>query len=264
VAIITLAVVASALLFAEPSAADRIVDGPLIVNWRPEVAPQRRPQITPVPSTFRLAFESKSRDTAETPQLSGFAIEILKPLVIDPTGLRPCPRGAIFAPDIPETACDRSLVGHGSITSEISVGPEQPPSLVRGVFRAFYSDKAFFPGEGDHPGIVAVVRARVPAPTMFVIPFTLEKARGAAAGTRLFTTTGHIPQRWLRISAFNISLHRVFVDEKGRRRSFVSATCPSPPGFAESLFPFLVGTVTYANGEELRVHDNSTHCTIAH
>lgn len=49
--------------------------------------------------------------------------------------------------------------------------PEQAPSRVRGGFRAFYSD------EGGHPGIVAVVKARFPAPTAFLIPFTLAKAR---------------------------------------------------------------------------------------
>jgi hypothetical protein len=253
-----------ALAFVQSSVGDRIVDGPLIVKWRPEVAPQRRPQSTPVPATLRLAFESRSSETAEIPRLSGFSMETLKPVVIDPTGLRSCPRGYVFAPDIPEAACDRSLVGHGSIISEVSLGPERPPSLVRGVFRAFYSDEGFLPDEGDHPGIIAVVKARIPAPTSFVIPFTLAKTKGPAARTRLFIPSGRIPERWSHISAFNISLHRVFVDETGKRRSFVTATCPTPPGFQLVGFPFLYGTLTYANGEELRVHDISTHCIIAH
>jgi hypothetical protein len=231
-----------------------------MVTWKPEVAPRRRPRSKAVPATFRLAFKSKSLETAETPQLSGFGIELLREVVIDPTGLPPCRRGYIFTPDSPATACDPSLVGHGSITYEMAQ-PEQPPIRVRGFFRAFYSDEAFFPDEGDHPGIVAVVKARAPAPTTFVIPFTLAKTQREGGGTRLFIPPGRIPARWGHISAFNISLHRVFLDEKGKRRSFVSATCQPPKG--SIVFPLLVGTFTNVNGEQLSQTVGSTNCIVA-
>jgi len=258
--IIVLAVLVSALVFVEPSAGLTIVNGPLVVRWRPEVAPQRRPRSTPVPATFRLDFTSRSRETAEIPLLSGFGVEMIREVVIDPTGLRPCRRGYIFRPDSPATACDHSLVGHGSITYEMAL-PEHAPLQVRGVFRAFYADEAFFSDESDHPGIVAVVKARAPAPTTFVIPFTLAKAQGEEGGMRLFIPPGRIPARWGHISAFNISLHRVFVDEKGKRRSFVRATCQPPLG--SIAFPLLVGTFTYASGEQLRQVVRSTNCIVA-
>ncbi|HEY7256785.1 MAG TPA: hypothetical protein VH476_08885 [Solirubrobacterales bacterium] len=257
--VIALAVLVSALVFAEPSPGLKILKGPLVVTWSPEVAPQRRPRSKAVTATLRLAFKSKSRESAETPQLSGFGIEMIREVVINPTGLRPCRRGYI-SPDSPATACDPSLVGHGSITYEIAQ-PEEPPIRVRGLFRAFYSDEAFFPDEGDHPAIVAVVKARAPAPTTFVIPFTVAKRQGEEGGMRLFIPPGRIPARWSHISAFNISLHRVFVDEKGKRRSFVSATCQPPSG--SIVFPHLVGTFTYANGEQLRQVDRSTQCIVA-
>jgi hypothetical protein len=264
VALIVLAVLVLALVVAEPSAGDRILRGPLIVTWRPEVTPKRRPRSKAVPATFRLAFKSKSLETAEIPQLSSFGVEILKPVVIDTTGLPPCSPHTIFSPDLGEEACAKggSLVGHGGITFEAAL-PERPPSRgVRGVFRAFYSHDVIPSDGGEHPGIFAVVRVRLPAPTTLVMPFTLENG-GPNGGKRLVMPPGRIPERLSHISAFNISLNRVYVDEKGKRSSLVSATCPRTPGFTDPGFPFLYGTLTYANGAELTVHDYP-NCTIAH
>jgi hypothetical protein len=181
---------------------------------------------------------------------------------LDTRGLKSCEEGTLYTPSIDASkACTGSLVGRGSVTSEIfSRGGWV---TVTGSLLAFYSDY------DGRPLLYAQVRTPEPIDLLYVIPFTIGKA-SRLGGPDLFVPVGKmraiagicIAKRpdcfnppydledfYDRISALDMRLHRVYRSE-GTRRSLVNATCAAPKGRDSQAYTLLRAKLSYASTGE--------------
>lgn len=227
-----------------------------------ETTPTHLSRTHPAPITLRTGFTSEVPGSSTTPDLERVAIELTPAIEFQTAGLPSCPLPKAASPtEDPRQTCAESLVGRGTVDSEIAL-PGQPPAKVEGTLVAFY---AFAEGA---PHILARVTTGAPLPLVYVIPFEIREAH-RAFGTKLIVRKMHIlhgrclrnrpncfaqPYRltgiYGRISKLELSLHRTFA-HAGRRTSFVVARCPLPRGPVPlnpsgPTFPFIRVTAHYA------------------
>jgi hypothetical protein len=99
------------------------------------------------------------------------------------------------------------------------------------------------------PAILAQVYGRRPAPSSRIIVFRV----GRTSGTYGTVLTASVPEsldQWGHLTHFSLDLHREFT-YLGRPRSYLSASCPAPPGFPGATFSFARATIGFADGRTL-------------
>jgi hypothetical protein len=94
------------------------------------------------------------------------------------------------------------------------------------------------------PAILAHVYGTDPVPTSYTIPFLIEPAQ-APYGTLLDASLAAAGARGAYVSALRLSLHRTF-HSHGRRRSYLTASCPAPPGIPTAPFRFARARFSFA------------------
>ena len=138
--------------------------------------------------------------------------------------------------------CGEALVGSGHVTVQVHypasrpsrLGPNCSPSTAR--------------ASNGHKLILAQAYARNP-PGAFILTFRLSRHRGVF-GTVMSTTLPKEAQSWAYLTHFDITLRRVYT-YRGALRSYVSASCSAPDGFASAFFPFAKATYGFDNGSRL-------------
>lgn len=213
-----------------------------------ELVPATLPRSQLAPITLRIGFEFPPAGNSRVPELNSIALDFARNIRLQTTGLPSCSLGGLLSSyGNPVKTCKGSLVGHGSVTSEIAL-PGQAPATVQGALLAFYD---FAEGQ---PRILAEVTTSGAVALTYVIPFTIERGH---FGTHLvvqkmsriqgicargypncFAQPYRLEGIYSRISNFELSLHRVFTTHRGPRESLVSADCPAPGhrSFEDSTF----------------------------
>lgn len=224
--------------------------------------PIKLPRSKPIPASLRLGFTSEALNSPAVPELTRIVLEISRNLHLQTAGLPSCPLADLYSTNTSaRQTCAGSFVGHGSVTSEVTL-PGQAPATVNGHLVAFY---AFAQGQRR---ILAQVTSGDPLPLTYVIPFQIAKAHGAFGTSLVVPQMRHIAGICARghpncfaqpytlkgvyghISNFEMSLHRIFA-HTGKRGSFVSARCPVPGKRPEANFPLAQTSLHYAGGNSL-------------
>ncbi len=99
------------------------------------------------------------------------------------------------------------------------------------------------------PAILAHLYTPRPLPLTFVLAFSIERTPGTF-GTRLVATVPKRTRRLTHITSFELRLHRTYRAD-GRRRSYLSAGCPAPPGFPGATFPLARASYRFDGGPPL-------------
>ena len=224
--------------------------------------PTKLPRSGRAPVTLQMGFRSIPLG-GRVPELDEISFEVARQIEFSP-GAWPqsCSLAKLYSSHVDaRKVCDESLVGHGTVASEITV-PGQAPVNVTGRVLAFY---AF---AGGRPRILAQVTTDKPLPLVYVIPFTIKQADGG------YGTTLSVPRRRMHaiagkcapgypncfapspytlegvyghISSLTISLHRV-LPQRGGGLSFVNGSCPIPPNFSNGVFHLLRVSLAYTDG----------------
>ncbi|HEY1355930.1 MAG TPA: hypothetical protein VGF09_06410 [Solirubrobacterales bacterium] len=223
------------------------------------IAPIKLPRTQPAPINLSIGFESP-RVEGSTPEVESIDLELSRHITFETAGLPSCSSSQLYATDTPQEYCPKSLVGRGSVASEIRK-PDGTTITLTGHLLAFYSL------DGHRSLILARVETGEPLPLVYVIPFTIRNAEGSF-GTDLSVSTQamaglqgkcattnpycfYSPHKLVgiydRISSFEMSLHRTFRGEGGRA-SFVSAVCPAPRGFRQVNLPIMDVRLNYLSG----------------
>jgi hypothetical protein len=269
-----LALVGAAALFSSTVTADVTPVGQPVLTASGETAPTHLPRTHAASIALRAGFTSEVPGSSTTPELERVAIELNPAVEFQTAGLPSCPLSEVASPtEDPRQTCAESLVGHGTVDSEITLWG-QAPARVEGTLHAFY---AFAEGV---PRILARVTTGEPLSLVYVIPFEIHQA-DRAFGTRLIVRKMHTvhgrclvnrqncfaqPYRltgvYGHISKLNLSLHRAFA-HAGHRTSFVTAKCPLPRAPAprnppEPTFPFVRATAHYTDQSSMQ----STESTV--
>ncbi len=255
-AVFALALMAVAGLSPRPAGGDVAQAGGAVIGVSGETVPGKLPRSRMAPVTLRLGFTSETPSTPTTPELTAIRLEVSRNIAFQTAGLPSCPIAELYS-EAAEAAqvCAGSLVGHGTVTSEVTL-PGQVPVTIEGRLSAFYDL-----GEGQ-PRILAQVTSTGALPLTYVIPFTIEKTRGVY-GTALyvhqmqfiagicargypncFSQTYTYKGIYGHISKFELTLDRQFV-HAGKRTSLVSADCPASRGSSSAIFPLVNVSLAY-------------------
>ncbi len=234
-ALLGVAVIAAALLIS--SAAGQVIRvGNLIVEVEGGVSPKALPKATPAPITLNVSGSVKSADGSHVPALQTLALQFDKHGHLYTRGLATC-RAAELRSTLTAKAkslCGDALVGTGRVGAEIAF-PEQAPFSASGPLLIFNGTP-----KGGKPSLIFHVHANVPAPTTFVTEGVISKASGKY-GTSTEIAIPTITGGQGSLTSFNATLRKTWT-YKGKKRSLLSASCPSGSLFAHGDFVFVDGS----------------------
>jgi hypothetical protein len=241
-----LAVAALLLCAGIPARAELSKEGDLVTSFDGGLSPTRLPRKTAVPVAVRVAgnVKSASGNSAALPQLRTISVAINRQGRLFDRGLPTC-RVRRIQPSTQAAArriCGGALVGSGHVTVQVRLSG-QPNFTVKAKMLAFNG-----PRHNGHKLILAQAYARKP-PGAFVLTFRLTQHSGVF-GTVMSTTLPRSALSWAYLTHFDLTLRRTYT-YRGARRSYVSAACTAPDGFASAFFPFAKATYVFTNGASL-------------
>jgi hypothetical protein len=257
-----LAVTIVACAIAAGPAAGEDPQPPTIMTASGETLPILLPRGKPVPVGLGIGFTSEDVTTHTAPEISRIAFDVSRNVLFDFEGLPRCTLPELFKSYGGEEPCPRSLVGTGTVISEITVPGQPTARAAEGALYAYYGSVR------GRPYILARVAVEKPLPLIYVIPFAIKPEEGDF-GTSLVANKMHLlhgicargrPDCFSHPYDFkgiygHISKFRLFLSGRvrtgGTRRSLVSASCPLH-GRAPA-YPLEQVTLRYAFGGELSV-----------
>jgi hypothetical protein len=259
-----LSALAALAVLAAPAAADLLL--PLVMNAAGETLPGRLPRSAPIPVSLGMGFSSEDPNSHSAPELNSIRFELSPNVRIDGRGIPRCNLRELLESYEGEAACSGSLVGDGTVRSEVALGGEAPVA-VEGRLDAFY-------GYGSH--LLAKVVTGEPLPLVYVIPFSIERgprgtvlvARHMHQGVKGKCISDH-PNCFAQPYAFSgvygqISYFRLFLDRRfrlrGAPRSFVRASCPASQPASADRYPLATVTLHYYSEDPPREDGFVGHC----
>lgn len=245
-----------ALLLASAAHAEVVAQGGLLVRFAGGISPEVLPREVPVPISVALAGTVRTSSAEGPPALRRIEIAINRGGRLDAHGLPRCQREEIQPSSTSQARaiCGPALVGEGSFDADVAF-PEQPAFPSQGHVLAFNAMV------GGRPAILAHVYGRGPTPTSRVIVFSIRHSAGTY-GTVLTASVPPSLDRWSHLTHFSLDLHRDFV-YRGRRRSYLSASCPAPAGFPGATFSFARAALGFADGRTLAT-TLTRNCRVRH
>lgn len=242
----TVAVAALLLAFtAAPSAhAELTARGDLFVKFNGGIAPDALPRNTRAPIEIRIAGTIRTLSGARPPSVRRISVAINRGGRLDASGLPVCKRRDIEPSSSSEALarCGDALVGDGSFVGDVAF-PDQSAFRSQGHMLAF---NALVDGQR---AILAHVYSANPVPITRIVVFRIRE-RSGTYGT---TLSGTLPTSLIRygyLKRISLNLHRSYT-YRGRRRSYLSASCAAPDGFPGAVFPFARASMAFADGRTL-------------
>jgi hypothetical protein len=233
----------AALAAAALAQAETVRQGDIQVNFEGKLSPHvlSRSAATPIKVSVGAKVSSAGKKTL--PQLHEMSIAINRFGSIDPSGLPVCTLDDIQPSTTADAlaVCRKSLVGEGTFTAKV-------PSSGRAPFPSTGKLYAFNGVIDGRPAILAHVYGVHPAPTSFTLEFLIGRAKGTF-GTNLSvklpkTNSGGS------ITGISLSLGKTF-SSHGKRRSYISASCPAPKGVNVASFPFAKASLGFIGGKKV-------------
>jgi hypothetical protein len=241
---LALALGLSLLALGAVAQAEVVQKGTIRVSFDGQLTPNKLPRTDRAPVKVSVAAKiSPTNAKAPAPQMTRMSIEINRYGVIDSSGLPGCQLDDIQPATTSDAlaVCRRSLVGEGSFTANV-------PESGRSPFPA--SGKLYaFNGEVEgRPAVLAHVYGVRPAPVSFTLVFIIGHGKGKF-GTTLSvdlpksTGGGYI-------TGISLNLSKTF-SYKGKKHSYISASCPAPKGFPGASFAFAKASFAFVGGKTL-------------
>ncbi len=226
------------------ASAERAQDGNVIVSLNGGISPRKLPRQGRVPVGVRLAGHIFTSDATPLPRVNWIRLELAYRGVLNTRGLGVCRQVRLRGTDVRQAlrACGPAKVGDGSLFAKIFV-PNQPPFDIHARLTAFNGRT-----EARRHAVLVHAYSRNP-PVSFVIPFSVHHRSGTFR-TVLVALIRRSAGPWPHVADFQINVSRRF-SYKGRRRSYLSASCPLPHGFTAGFLSFARATYTFAGGREL-------------
>jgi DNA-binding beta-propeller fold protein YncE len=210
-----------------------------------QIAPRRLPRAGGAPIAVSIDWRIATTDDSPAPPLKRLRIEINRHGRFDSTGLPTCRYKRIQPASSARAlaACRPALVGEGTFTADVGLADQEPYPA--------HGRLLVFNGRSDgKPVLFGQIYSPRPFATSFVITFELERLGSGAYGTALTASLPPALASWGNLTAVEMRLARNYT-HRGRRHSFVSASCPAPPGFAGAVFPLMHASFDFGGGLSL-------------
>jgi hypothetical protein len=228
------------------ASAERAQSGSLIVALNGGIAPRKLPRHKRAPVAVRLAGRVLTEDNSPVPRVNWIRLELAWHGLLDTNGLAVCPRARLDGTSTRQALehCREAQVGQGRLFARVFL-PGEPGLGVRARLTAFNGRTK----TGRHAVLVHAYSSD--PPVSFVIPFSVHRHSGSFH-TVLIALIRRSAGPWPRVANFQIVVGRHF-SFHGKRRSYLSASCPVPQGFTAAPLSFARATYTFQGGEQLSI-----------
>jgi hypothetical protein len=244
-AVAALAALLLALALPVAGSGEIVERGHLRVAFEGKLSPRALPRTGSVPVGVEVGGKISTADGRVPPRLLRVSIAVNRFGRFN-TGALPTCRIEQIQPATTAgalEACRRSLVGEGSFSARVLL-PTQSPFPSAGKVYAF---NGTFEGR---PAILAHVYGTRPAPTSYTLPLRIGRISRGEFGTLLSASLPEVTSEWGYVTGIELKLGRGFSGDSGR--GFVSARCPAPEGFPQTVYPLARATFSFAGGLALR------------
>jgi hypothetical protein len=224
--------------------AERTQEGNVIVALNAGITPRKLPRNRRAPVTVHLGGRVLTADHSALPRVNWIRLELAWRGTLDTRGLPVCPRERLVFADTHQALerCRAARVGAGHLYAQIFL-PNQSPYGTPARLEAFN-------GRAKDGGPVVLVHAYSPEPPVsFVIPFRVRHQPGTFR-TVLVTVLRRSVGPWPHVADFAISVSRRFM-YRGRRHSYLSASCPIPDNFTAGFLSLARATYALSDGRQV-------------
>ncbi len=192
-----------------------------------------------------LGGDLSTTDGSDLPRLRTLRIEINRGGRLDEQGLPNCPLAqiAVATSDRAAAACHGAQVGSGTFHANI-VLRGQAPYPTTGKLLLFNGRS------GGKPVLFGHIYASRPFATSFVITFKIAERRGGTFGTVLSASLPEALGNWGYVTGIEMKLSRRY-SYRGKRHSYLSASCPAPKGVGSVPFPLIKASFGFDGGRKL-------------
>lgn len=201
------------------------------------ISPEALPKHGRAPVTARLNAEVSTRDGSHPPPFKSVDLKIDKTISLDAEGLPVCRASQITASTTAtvKKACGGAIVGSGDAEVEVAF-PEQAPFRATGPL-------VLFNGGVRGPVTTLLLHAyvNVPAPTAIVVKAKITKIHEGRFGMRIQAEVPRIAGGSGSVTMFDLRVGRRYT-YKGKKKSFLSASCPTGIWVAKGQASFKDGT----------------------
>jgi hypothetical protein len=241
---LSLAAAAVLTLAATPAGAERSRDENLEVVLNGGITPKALPRNHRAPVAVDLIGGVETADGSPIPRVNWIKLELAYRGQLFRHGLAVCPQVRLESTDNAQAmkSCGDAMVGRGHLYAEIFV-PNQEPFGVHAHLLAFNGQT-----KAGRPAVLVHAYTSNP-PVSFIIPFTIHHKTGNFR-TVLVTTIRRSVGPWPHVANFQIRVARKF-KFRDREHSYLTASCPAPPGFTEGFLSLARATYTFAGGAQL-------------
>lgn len=234
-----------ALAVAGIAQAEKEKEGNLIVSFDGGISPRTLPRAEPAPVAVSVDTTFQTTDGSDPPpQLREISIAINRKGRMFNRGLPTCRIRRIQPATIAAARkiCGGAIVGSGHVRVRVNLS-NQPPFTFKGPLLVFNAKSV-----GGKRRLLAQVYGRRP-PSAFILTFKVLKQKGTF-GTVIRTVLPAAARKWAYVTHFDMRLRRIYT-YRGKRRSYVSASCAAPAGFPGAVYPFARGKFGFAGGREV-------------
>lgn len=237
------AVAATLALVPGPAHGERIQRGNLIVSLNGAISPLALPRDRPAPVAVHLEGGVRTADGSSLPRLARIELELAGSGLLSTRGLAVCRRGRLRNATTGQSLqrCGAARVGGGTLEAQVSI-PQQAPF-------AIHARMVAFNGRTARGGQAVWVHAYSDNPPVsLMLPFVVRR-RGGSFSTALVAA---LPRSLGYLAHFQLTLGRDFTF-RGRRRGYISASCPVPKSLTAGFLTFARATYRFEDDRELSV-----------
>ncbi|HEX5983975.1 MAG TPA: NHL repeat-containing protein [Solirubrobacterales bacterium] len=219
--------------------------GNMLLSVSAKLAPKKLPRDRRAPVAVSVGWKISSTDGSEPPKLKTIGIEINRNGILDATGLPACPYRRIQPASTSRALanCRASLVGTGSFSALVGL-EGQERYVAKGKMLVFNGV------EKGKPVLYGQLYSSFPFANSFVIPFAISRTKRGAYGTTLRARLPANLRAWGNLTEVEMRLSRKYA-HRGKRRSFLSASCPTPKGVGLAIFRLAKTSFAFSGGTDV-------------
>jgi hypothetical protein len=211
--------------------------GNLVFGDNGGISPTALPKHGFAPATARIIGKIGTVDGTHPPALRHVEVDIDRTIRVDAAGLPTCSPAQLQARSSADAkrVCGDAIVGSGSTEVEVAF-PEQTPFSSTGPLILFNGGV-----HGKTTKILLHAYVDVPAPTAIVVPATVTRIHKARFGLHIEASIPRIAGGAGSATRFELKIGRRFT-YRGKKKSFLSAGCPTGSWMAKGHAEFSDGT----------------------
>jgi hypothetical protein len=242
---IAIALVLTALVAATVAHAEMEQKGTLRISFNGGISPRALPAAKPAPVSLHVEGAISTTDGSQPPPVQKLEIALNRHGHISTVGLPACTSQLLQSTSTQAALqrCRPALVGHGTFQANVQF-PGAAAIPARGPMLAFFGER------GGRPALLLHLYITSPTQVTFVLPLVISHRPKGEYGTLLTAKIPRLAGGLGSVTQIDLRVSRQYT-YRGQRRSFISASCPVPSGWSETIFTFAKGLFRFQGGETL-------------